>query len=738
MPRKVNSALIDSMNRLARQPLLTAAAPQSAGALPAWFLGPKAENESLLRELVDIAISGHVAARRDYAPEDPRLGPDSVFESDAYRATAERMRDRLSDMIAQLAGSTPLSSYRNQSHMYWDITLPGVAGYVAALLFNQNNVAAEASPVTTLLEIQVGRELCRMAGFDSRTCPPWGHITCDGSVANAEAIWAARNLKYLPFAMVEALRDDPALAAAQGVQVHTGRGRARLLDLDAWGLMNLPIRSVLMLNALVARAARTTPEKVAAALAGRGVQDLGLAEMHRRHAPDLPVPLVLAPATAHYSWPKGAALLGLGRAALRSVPVDLNGRMRVDALREILTECLDQRRPVMLAVAVLGTTEEGAIDPLDRIVDLRAEFRRRGLSFALHADAAWGGYFMSMLRPPLSGSPGAHEMLDLNDDDAPPGMYLNPRVEARLNAARHCETLTVDPHKAGFIPYPAGALCYRIGMMRDLVSFAAPVVFHDGVVPTVGIYGIEGSKPGAAAASVWLSHQVIPPDQSGYGRLLAKCIFASRRFYAALRAGFADGGAITVTPFQRLPAERLHLGDAAVAEENRRLRDEIACLDNDALVERLLADPSLMTLFRASGSDTSIVPYAFNFRTQDGLNTDLDLMNRLNDAVFRALSLEDAPQSGPPPKPMFVTASEFDPAVYGQPFVDHFARRAGVRPQPGMGVKFLISTQQNPFMTATTDGDFIPRLIAILRETALTAAEGICAATGQDPWRERP
>jgi hypothetical protein len=33
--------------------------------------------------------------------------------------------------------------------MYWDQALPAVVGYIAALLYNQNNVAAEASPATT-------------------------------------------------------------------------------------------------------------------------------------------------------------------------------------------------------------------------------------------------------------------------------------------------------------------------------------------------------------------------------------------------------------------------------------------------------------------------------------------------------------------------------------------------------------------------------------------------------------
>jgi hypothetical protein len=45
--------------------------------------------------------------------------------------------------------------------------------------------------------------------------------------------------------------------------------------------------------------------------------------------------------------------------------------------------------------------------------------------------------------------------------------------------------------------------------MRSLVTFSSPVIYRGGAEPTVGIYGIEGSKPGAAAASIYLSHKVI-------------------------------------------------------------------------------------------------------------------------------------------------------------------------------------------------------------------------------------
>ena len=41
-------------------------------------------------------------------------------------------------------------------------------GYIAALLYNQNNVASMASGVTLQLEREVATELCRMVGYNVR------------------------------------------------------------------------------------------------------------------------------------------------------------------------------------------------------------------------------------------------------------------------------------------------------------------------------------------------------------------------------------------------------------------------------------------------------------------------------------------------------------------------------------------------------------------------------------------
>ena len=73
--------------------------------------------------------------------------------------------------------------------------MPANLGYITALLFNQNNCAAEASTVTTKLEVDVGTDLSVLMGYDKDKC--MGHLTAGGSVANIEAVWAARKCQVL-------------------------------------------------------------------------------------------------------------------------------------------------------------------------------------------------------------------------------------------------------------------------------------------------------------------------------------------------------------------------------------------------------------------------------------------------------------------------------------------------------------------------------------------------------------
>ena len=702
----------------------------------AWFLGPNAENLDIMRELIAIALDDHAQARIDYSKK--KMGdPDMVAgRDDSYKTTVAAMKGNLKHIMSELRGSIPLSSHRNQSHMYWDITMPGAAGYFAGMLFNQNNVAAEASPVTTGLEIRAARELCTMLGYKVDCTPePWGHITCDGSVANTESMWAARNLKYQAVALARAIRVEPDLADAQGFAVRTPDGAwARLLDLTLWELLNLSVDDALDVPRRLIEEAGIKDVAVQAAIDTYSIQAKGVAEFNEemRHGAVKPTGAILVPATAHYSWMKAAALLGLGRNAVRFIPVDFDGRMIVSELAKALNTCLDERRPVAQVVAVMGSTGESAVDPLADILELRGQFASRGLTFALHLDAAWGGYFASMLRkvPPTNAPPDG-ERTGLDDS---PEETLSDYVRAQFDLLGEADTITVDPHKGGFIPYPAGALCYRNKQMIFLISQTSPVVFHDGDAPTVGVYGIEGSKPGAAAVGVALSHTAIPPNTLGYGRLLGRCVFNAKRYYAALTTLARVEDDFIVVPFQRLPAEKEGKTAAQVEEQRALIRDKIVGHSNHMLNEIFRAEPAILDLFQSLGPDLNVFAYAFNFKVRGKLNRNLTLFNEFNNDLFHRFShevpekVEDVPAT-----PLFVTSSTFSEEAFGKDFMKHFAHRAGLRYRDGGDIRYLISTMQNPFLTATATktetetGNFIPTLMEVFRETIEQVRVGIIA-----------
>ena len=130
----------------------------------------------------------------------------------------------------------------------------------------------------------------------------------------------------------------------------------------------------------------------------------------------------------------------------------------------------------------------------------------QGLDFSIHADGAWGGYFCSMLRE----QPTTHYLRAPNDSEGSgfvPQMCLSSYVHDQLSALDQCDTITVDPHKSGFCPYPAGALCYKDKQMNTFLQITTSVVYYHGDM-TLGDIGIEGSKPGASAASVMLANRV--------------------------------------------------------------------------------------------------------------------------------------------------------------------------------------------------------------------------------------
>jgi len=91
---------------------------------------------------------------------------------------------------------------------------------------------------------------------------------------------------------------------------------------------------------------------------------------------------ILVSDSGHYATEKIAAVMGLGRTSVVSVPTDAAGDMDVDALDESLTEGPE----VLAVIATAGTTVTAAFDPIDAIADRCEEH-----GIWLHVDAAYGG-----------------------------------------------------------------------------------------------------------------------------------------------------------------------------------------------------------------------------------------------------------------------------------------------------------------------------------------------------------
>ncbi len=465
------------------------------------FLGPKSENGDFFKKLVMDTINEHLFWRKDFHPEDDPIV--SLYEKNEknFILTEEKITQVIEKICAKLKEtSMPWHSPRYLGHMNSDILMPAMLGYIAAMLYNPNNVAFEASTATSPMELEVGKDFAALMGYDVDKA--WGHICTDGSIANLEAIWYARNLTSIPFAVAE-LR--PELV----------KGKTH------WQLANMTVDEILDLSAQVKDIWNEVRDR---SIRGTGVVQKQLGKW-------------IVPQTKHYSWVKAGEVIGLGLNNVISIQVDNNYRMDIDLLEKTIKELADSKTPILGVVAVVGTTEEGAVDHVDRIVALRKEMETQGVSFYLHIDAAYGGYARSIFLDENGSFIPFDDLTDrLHEDGVINQDVIQwPSIEVyeAFKAISESDSVTIDPHKMGYVPYAAGGITIRDRRMVDAISFFAAYVFEKGTQSPalLGSYILEGSKAGATAAAVWAAHQVLPLNITGYGRLIGASIEGAQKFY---------------------------------------------------------------------------------------------------------------------------------------------------------------------------------------------------------------
>lgn len=137
--------------------------------------------------------------------------------------------------------------------------------------------------------------------------------------------------------------------------------------------------------------------------------------------------VIYSTAQVHHCTLKAIKISGLYEAIQRNIPMDAHFRMDAQALEKAILEDKKNGLVPFMVMASAGTTDTGAIDPLNEIADIcQAE------NLWFHVDGAYGGFFV-----------------------------LSDEVKDKFKGIERADSIVIDPHKGLFLPYGSGALLVR-------------------------------------------------------------------------------------------------------------------------------------------------------------------------------------------------------------------------------------------------------------------------------------
>lgn len=235
--------------------------------------------------------------------------------------------------------------------------------------------------------------------------------------------------------------------------------------------------------------------------AGWDVRERGLA--------GAPVLTAYATAEAHSCVRKAIELLGIGGAALRTVPQRGEGPgggvMDVAALRALIARDREAGRVPFLVVASAGTVNTGAIDPLEQVAR-------------------------------VCGAPGGEDGVWLHVDGAYGAFgVLDARVADQFEGLPRADSLALDPHKWLQVPIGVGALLVADREQLRSAFSLVPAYLRDESGDALGWlseYGIEQTRQ-FRALPVWAS--IAARGRAGVARDVAACNEAARELARAVR-----------------------------------------------------------------------------------------------------------------------------------------------------------------------------------------------------------
>jgi len=212
-----------------------------------------------------------------------------------------------------------------------------------------------------------------------------------------------------------------------------------------------------------------------------------------------PGKLVAASEMAHYTHSRISEVLKI---PFQSIPCNHLAQMDLDALEKLL-----KTGEVGTVVATIGSTGTGSIDALPEILTLKDKY-----GFRLHADAAYGGYFI------------------LADN-------LSTTARRAFDCLNRVDSIVIDPHKHGLQPYGCGCVLFRDPGAGVFYKHDSPYTYFSSQELHLGEISLECSRPGASAVALWATQKLLPMTRDGeFAVNLAKSREAALKLYKRISA----------------------------------------------------------------------------------------------------------------------------------------------------------------------------------------------------------
>jgi glutamate/tyrosine decarboxylase-like PLP-dependent enzyme len=97
------------------------------------------------------------------------------------------------------------------------------------------------------------------------------------------------------------------------------------------------------------------------------------------------------------------------------------------------------------------------------------------------------------------------------------------------------DSITIDPHKLGYVPYACGAFLTPDAEHYAVSAFDAPYLDRPELGDGKWSSTLEGSRSAAGAAATWLTAETLGFGAEGLGALMASTVGTRQAFEAAVR-----------------------------------------------------------------------------------------------------------------------------------------------------------------------------------------------------------